>query len=316
MSTLLCIGPANTAILFQASFKTQIKTSFFNALCIFFKPTLISGCNNCVADSTIVDMHDRRNQLTLKKFLSENVSVANKPKVETRTQNEEGSTSTLYDFNWQKPTTLSQVQEAVHNFCSILHWLYPWDPSGLMLLRLMSKYRWIMAAQHDDKNRVELIKTYFNLVMKKLAASATNGKVIPSYKELEELLKTTLSQNGISSDLPTNKAIRNSNSNNFNSKAATRNYSDQPKTYGEYSGGNRTRQKQRRNDNWANVDGYGLCWDWNSVDGRNCTRKRRKIGSHNGCEGDNDQKFIHLCNAYNEQKQTFCYGNHPQKQHR
>ena len=267
--------------------------------------------SNCVADSTIVDLHDRRNQLTLKKFLSENVSVANKPKVETRTQNEEGSTSTLYDFNWKKPTTLSQVQEAVHNFCGILHWLYPWDPSGLMLLRLMSKYRWIMAAQHDDKNRVEIIKTFVNLVLKKHAAAATNGKVIPSYKELEELLKSTLTQNGISSDIPTNKAIRNS-SNNFNSKPAARPFNNErPKTYGDFK-----RQKRRRNDNWANVDGFGLCWDWNSVDGRTCSRKRRKIGAHNGCEGENEQKFIHLCNVYNEQKQAYCYGNHPQREHR
>ena len=268
-----------------------------------------TGCQNLVADKTIMLMHDRRNQMSLKMFLSENVSVASRPKVETKTM-EEGSTSTSYDLNWKKPSSLSQVMEAIHNYASINHWLFPFCFNGLNILRLLNKYQWLIVARggFEDKNRVELVRTFFDLCMKKVANAANNSKPIPSYKELEDLLKSTLSQSGYSNEIPVFKknfnkegggGFNNSNSNSNNSNSA-------------YKGTGYSRQKVKAR-NWANINGVAICYDYND---RSCNNTRTTVQKHDGCETSAGKKRIHLCNEWLEKDNTFCYKRHPKKHHR
>ena len=269
-----------------------------------------AGCLNVVADKTLSEMHDRRNQMTLKKFLAENVSVASRPKVETKTM-EEGLTSTSYDLNWQKPTSLTQVMEGVHNYATVNHFLYPFCPMGLNLLRLLNKYQWLIVARSfDDKNRVDLIKTFFNLSLKKVANAANNGKPIPSFKELEELLKSTLSQSGYSTEIPTTKKQNGKdNSGGFNS-----NNSNNSGFRG--TGYNKQRVQKNSSDgtkNWANINGVALCFDWND---RTCNNARTTVQKYDGCVAANNKKRIHLCNSWLTDKNTFCYKSHPKKHHR
>ena len=290
-----------------------------------------TGSHNCVSDRTIIEMHDRRNQMTLKKFLTENINVASKPKVETRTQEGDGSTSTSFDLNWVKPTSLSQVQEAVHNYCSIAHWLWPYDPTGLSFLRIMHKYQWLKTAeshQGDNKARIELIKTFFNLCMKKVANSALNGKCVPSYMEMEDLLKSTLSQNGLSTEIPAfrKQFVKNNSYGNTNSSSGSNNYNKASNSRGKNfnnRGNNRGKgfRNQPKNPGeepklWANVNGKGLCYNWNSVEGRNCDHKRVDVGKYKGCEDELGRKFIHLCSEWVQGKDDYCYDQHPRKYHR
>ena len=287
-----------------------------------------TGSNNVIADRTIIDMHDRKNQLSLKMFLSENVSVANKPKVETRTQEGDGTTSTSYDLNWRKPSTLSAVQEAYHNYSSLSHWLWPFDPTPISLLRLMHKFKWLEVAENqsnDSKLRVELVKTFFNQIMKKLAAAALNNKCVPSFKEMEDLLKSTLSQNGLSTEVPANTKFqqgRQNYNNHFNKQSPNSNGGR-----GKFNNSRGNARQARGYNNqpknpgaepklWANVNGKGLCYAWNSTDGRSCNHKRVDVGKYKGCEDDLERKFVHLCSEWVHSKEDYCYGNHPRKQHR
>ena len=269
-----------------------------------------TGCHNALADRTISEMHDRRNQMTLKKFMTENVSVSSRPKVETKTL-EEGSTSTSIDLNWQKPTSLSQVMEAVHNYVGINHWLYPFCPNGLNILRLMNKYQWLIVARgNEDRNRVELVKTFFNLAMKKLANAANNNKPIASYKELEDLLKSTLSQSGYSTEIPVFKKFNgNNNSNGFNNtNSAGYSYRGAGYNRGKFRG----RSTGENSRPLANVAGYEICFDYND---RKCSNRRTSVDKYDGCVNSANKRRVHLCNEWQDDKNSYCLRKHPRKHH-
>ena len=143
------------------------------------------GVENMVSDVTIKKMHKKTEVLELKLFYSENVNVASRSKKETRTQNS-GKVSTTLEYNWHAPSTLSQSKEAVFNFVSLNFMLYPFDPSGINILRILNKYDWISAAR-DEKSRVELISSFFNLCQKKMAHAAVNqGRKLMSCDHSQE----------------------------------------------------------------------------------------------------------------------------------
>jgi len=73
-------------------------------------PLQFSGANNKISPKTIQLMHDRAEILTFKMFHTGNVNVSSKPIKRVEKREEDGVHSTL-DFNWEAPTSLSQVTE-------------------------------------------------------------------------------------------------------------------------------------------------------------------------------------------------------------
>lgn len=72
------------------------------------------GCNSNLSDRTIHLMHDRRNVLEMKHFMSENSSVSTRPMKEIRRKEDE-ELVTLSDYNWVEPQSVRQVMSCLKN---------------------------------------------------------------------------------------------------------------------------------------------------------------------------------------------------------
>ena len=101
-----------------------------------------TGTQNAVTDVTLKRMNDRSKALQIKHFFSGNLNVATK-KTEVREVTESGQVETSYDFAWTNPTNVNQLQEAMINYACCLHPLYPTDPTGLIMFRVMITYKWL-----------------------------------------------------------------------------------------------------------------------------------------------------------------------------
>ena len=71
------------------------------------------GCNSNIADRTIHLLHDRRNVVEIKHFMSENSSVASRPMKEIRRKEDE-ELVTLSDYNWAVPQSVRQVRALIN----------------------------------------------------------------------------------------------------------------------------------------------------------------------------------------------------------
>ena len=277
-------------------------------------PLEFCGADNVVADKTLKLMHDKSNELQLKHFLAENVTVSSKPQKEVRTYDNDGSINTSVDFNWVAPTTLSQTKEAVLNFASVNFFLYPFDPTGLMLIRLLSKYKWLEYIR-QEKTKVELLNTFFNMIMRKNKSAATNNRCIVSFSAMEEILRSILTKNHWMPDLFLRETRENQNQ-----------PKNQPQPFNQ-QGGSNLRQRSGNNGpaanssrpdgkqaDWktASVNGAPLCWLYNNMKGKSCRNRKHK----EGCQDDEKTYRVHLCNAWVSKKNDHCYGTHAKKDHK
>ena len=271
-------------------------------------PLDFCGVENQVADVTIKKLHKKSEVLDLKMFLSENVSVNNKARRETRTHNPNGTTSSVTEFNWLTPTSFSQAKEAVFNFASLNFYLWPMDPSGLNLLRIYNKFEWFPTAK-DEKTRGDLITGFFNLAMRKIAHAALNLKCVPSHKELEDMLKEILTKNNISTTPPPATASQqpqNNNSRGFNNSyqrgRAGNNYNNQG--YNQHN--NQSQGKKQEPD----FKGKPVCHDFNKIDGTVCSRQLSQ--NKDGCKAGNNF-YYHRCSQWVAAYKDYCRGKHPRK---
>ena len=159
------------------------------------------GLENSILDITIKKAHKKSEILQLKHYLSKNISVASRSQKETRTHYTGGGVSTTSEYNWYTPTNLTKAKEAVHNYANLNFLLFLFDPTGLTLFRLLNCYNWFAVAR-PEKTWVELITSFFNLVLKKVANPVLYNKCIPSHKMQEEWLKEILSRNNLSTIVP------------------------------------------------------------------------------------------------------------------
>ena len=169
-----------------------------------------TGRQNCVAEKTIANLHNRTLALSLKHFSSDNVTVSSKPKKSINSYSEQGMTS-IFDFCWDEPTTMLQIQDSILNFCFLLHNIWPLDPSGLQILGCLTKYRWIAHAA-DMKTRTEIITAFFDSVLRVNAIKATNRECILSAQEQEDILKRVLIKHGMRPEVPIQERAKPNNS--------------------------------------------------------------------------------------------------------
>ena len=153
-------------------------------------PWKFLGAQHCIAGKTVELAHDRTRALSMKYYLSENANVATRPKQEYKKINEAGQVANITDDWWEAVSSIAQVKEAVMNFGASMYFLWPADPTPLIVLRLMTKYNWASAAGDDAKVRVAIIKDYFNSALQQNADRAMNEELILSYEEHEDILKT------------------------------------------------------------------------------------------------------------------------------
>ena len=256
-------------------------------------PLQYSGTHNKVTLRTIQLMHDRTKVLSFKQFHTGNINVGSKPIQKIEKRDDAGISSSL-DFNWESPTNLSQVSDALLNYCTILLHLWPLDQTGLIILRLVNKYNYFPCA-NSLTERVNLVTTFFNTVLRENAARAGRKAVPMDFKEQEDALKNILTSSGFNSNVPTGRIHRQD--------------SDKFKPIAQRSSFN---VPGNQNQNKPKVLMFGsnpVCFNFNSGHCRN-------PGSATGCKDLRGREFAHLCNKWLDSKQAYCLGRHSRATYR
>ena len=267
-------------------------------------PLRFSGSQSKISDKTISSMHDRAKALSIKNFHSQNATVAAKPMKKIERKDSEGLI-TLYDYSWEEPTSLSEFTEALINYLAVMQQLWPLDPTGIIMLRLINSYKWISAAT-ELREKVSVLSSYFNGALQENANRAIRGETIMDYKEHEDVLKTALTAHNLPSAGPSGRIPRLTedqiarNRGKFNQYLGTQ-------LRVNPAGFQKDRQNQRPR---AFFNKLGVCYSYN-----NGTCK--SPSSQNGCKNSSSgRELAHVCNVYIEQKNAFCLGKHPRTAHK
>lgn len=265
-------------------------------------PLLFSGANNKISPKTIQLMHDRAEILTFKMFHTGNVNVSSKPIKRVEKREEDGVHSTL-DFNWEAPTSLSQVTDALHNYCSALQFLWPYDPTGLILMRIINKYNFFSAA-HSLTERVNLVSTFFNAVLRENAARASRKELIMSFAEQEDCIKSVLTSAGLKNSVPAGRMFNNDQQKvKFQQTRPNYNSSVPPSSSNSSSSSFSNRSKVVLHN------GIPICFAYNNG---SCKNTR----SPAGCKDSKNRELAHVCNKFLDKANTHCFDKHPRNNHR
>ena len=254
-------------------------------------PLMFSGSHNKITQKTIHCMHDRTKPLSFKHFHSGNLNVASRPLKKIEKREEDGVYSTL-DFNWEAPTTLAQVSDAILNYCTLLMHLWPYDQTGLIIQRVMIKYNYVSSA-NNGADRVTAITTFFNLILRENAARAGRKELIMSFTEQEDTLKTVLASMGISSAVPTQRP-----------QSTNRQPDRAP-----YNNSRPANQQPNNTTKTVIFRGYPICFNYN-----NGSCKNTPIPF--GCRDQRSREFSHNCLQWLSSRNSHCFQTHPRIHHR
>ena len=142
-------------------------------------PLSFMGAQNKIADKTIGSLHDRAKPLTLKNFSSQNACVSSKLMKRIERKGAEGL-EMIYDYAWEDPSSMSEVTESLLNYSTVLQQLWPYDPTALIMLRLINKYKWINVST-DMKEKISVITMLFNSVLRDNAGRSVRGETVLNF---------------------------------------------------------------------------------------------------------------------------------------
>ena len=281
-------------------------------------PLKFLGAHNMVSDKTIGNLHDRAKPQTLKNFFSQNVCVAAKPVKRIERKGSDGL-EMLYDYAWEDPCSLAEVTDSILNYITILHQLWPLDPTGTIMLRVINKYKWINVAT-DLKDKVSVITAFFNAVLQDNAGRSVREETILSFKEQEEIMKLSLTAHNLPNSVPTGRIPRHDQDqgnrgkrfSNINPPPSNQSYNstNNRNNSGRYNTGNHVNGKRPNNPNTrprASFNNLGVCYSYNND---NC----KNPSSQHGCKNGN-RDLAHVCNVWVEAQKSFCLANHPRTKH-
>ena len=72
--------------------------------------------------------------------------------------------STISDFDWMLPNSVSQCCDSVLVFATVNRSLWPYDTTNISLTKVYNRYDWCVLAGSEG-NRVKLVRAVFNRVM-------------------------------------------------------------------------------------------------------------------------------------------------------
>ena len=269
----------------------------------FIKPAdlAFTGTCNCVTDITLKRMHNRQNAMQIKHFYRGNLNVLTK-KTEVKTVTESGQVETSFDFAWTNPTNIHQLQEAIITYACCLHPLYPTDPTGLIMFRILITFRWL--AHVEQQNLAKIIIAFIKDVLWQNTSRAVNHEVMLSYEEQMKVMKTMLSVNNVRPDIPIGDA---------------KSYAHAPAANRQRDTVDRQKPKAAKNTDkrqasFKSKTGavLGVCYGYNDSGSRPCANPA--FGE--GCKRSDGQMFAHVCNVWVQYQDKHCLGKHPRKQHR
>ena len=208
----------------------------------------------------------------------------------------------MLDFDWELPSSLNAIQEAISNYLCVLHQLWPQDPSAMILQRVLVRHKWVANAS-DLSLRIALISDFFNAVLRLNASRASNRECVLSYEEQEKCLKDILRNSNVSPEVfgtnPLQKASKAPKSAQLSDSSA-----------GASSTPRRPFSRPERQKAITGPNGMQLCFGFNNHKG--CFNSK----TSSGCKNIQGREFAHLCNWFMPSKGGPCFSqNHCRKNH-
>lgn len=210
---------------------------------------------------------------------------------------------------------MAQVQESILNYGIVMMQLWPWDPTYFVISRVLIKHNWCSKIQNMSE-RVKLITSFFNSVMRSNAQRATNKTQPLDYKETLEVFENTtgsLAYHSLGQPILAN----NSGTSGYDGPGPS---GSGPSGQGAGSGGgyNQQRRNFRGNQNRqaggppkrAEKDGKGFCYGYNSTRGGKCENSH----APGGCKTKTGVELWHRCNV-RQQDGSICGARHRRKDH-
>ena len=258
-----------------------------------------TGTRNAVTDVTLKRMHDRTKALQLKHFFSGNLNVTSK-KTEVRQVTEAGKIETSYDYAWSDPSTVHQIQEALVNYACCLHPLFPTDPTGLILFRVLITFKWLVHV--DEQKRSKIILAFVQEVLRQNSSRAVNKEEPLSFEEQRRIIKMLLTTSGYRPEIPLIEA-------RGPAPPAQRQREAAPDRQKGKRAGSDKRTALFKTKDGATI---GVCYGFNDSGNRPCTNA--PYGE--GCRRPDGTVFAHVCNMFSAAKGQHCLGKHPRRQHK
>jgi len=234
------------------------------------------GCESVVNELVVVRMHNRSTPITLKMVNGKNYAM--RP----------GKDSAQLDGDWETPTKLKAVQEALINHAAISRALWPMDDTPEVIWKVLVRGDWGGVGE-SDSSKAGLVTAFFNSLMVENAAGAVRKNPPADYRRAREIWTNVLEGHGVGAAGGTG--------------GSGSGYKGQEKKGGGKFKAGDTKQAV------AKVGNSFVCHRYN--EGTGCPR----FPQGQGCRGKNNQVFAHNCN-FQKPDGTFCLGIHPRTQHK
>ena len=250
------------------------------------------GADGLVNEATLVKLHDRQVPVELSMLHAANFT-------KSKGQGEDNTP-------WIEPTEVRQLQEAVLNYATVMHTLWPFDYGPLVIMRVLVECRWGEAAGTDEKARISLVSRFFNEIVKENSGRAVRGeppadfeKARAKYTRIVMAVFPTLAHlAGGGGGAAKGGHTSNSHASNQGGRRGGR---QQGGGGGASNGGINTPKAVHNN--------RPVCFNYNQAAG--CGRRQ---GASDACQGPKGAFFAHYCNYYDKSKGSFCLLQHPRVQ--
>jgi hypothetical protein len=190
-----------------------------------------------------------------------------------------------------EPAEVRHLQEAVVNYMTACHVLWPFDYGPFVILRVLVENRWGEAAGGDMRDRASLVCRFFNEIVSDNSGRAVRGEPPLDYEKVRgkwcRLVETAFPQLGYLAAATGGQASRQQE------KGTSKN-----KTAAADGGG--------KNGPRAMHNGRAVCFAFNLREG--CKRQR---GAVDACKDATGRLYAHYCNYFDKKKGAHCLAVHP-----
>jgi len=232
------------------------------------------GADSQINERVILSLHDRQVPIELKSLLRSNF-------------HKDGGKG----VDLAEPAEVRHLQEAVCNYMTACHVLWPFDYGPLVILRVLIENRWGEAAGGDMRKRIGLVTQFFNEVVSDNSGRAVRGEPPLDYEKARakwtRQVEVAFPQLGfLGGGGPAAGA-----------KAAK----PDKDAFGGASGSGKAGASAPR----AVQGGRPVCFAFNQKEG--CKRQR---GANDACRDAAGKLYAHYCNFYDRAKAAHCLAMH------
>ena len=147
-----------------------------------------------IAPVVIRNMHDRGKDLKIAMFLHTNADVSIR-EGKFRRVGESGREVMHEMFEWREPESTQSIAEAVLAYTICLWRIWEEDWSGLVLMKVMTRYKYLANAKVSRKMQITLVSQYINSFFGLCAAAGRDLKPPPKWRDAEQLMIEHLDKN-------------------------------------------------------------------------------------------------------------------------